>query len=308
MIYKLLSPTAAAIPASASEGSQTPWPFLAAFLTGVVAIGVAVWTTYSNARRLKEQLAHETTRLAQQLAAESDRQVQRLTHEAQQKDADRLLTLRKEVYLQLPSTLHDALDSLRNLPLRDSDEGLGSGVSGFTRLASQVGLLSQSDTSDAVMALDEQLQKSWLAYLEVVRPAQVIRRELKLVRGKIQDITESLDRLKPLLERAILSGDRDLQAGVLNSSAALNQALDNAIANARRLEADLHQSILSVSESYAAIELNLHPFNAKVMRMIRRDVGFDVDLDAFERNFHARQLRIADGVHSFASAVRRGKP
>jgi hypothetical protein len=304
VIYKFFSSTAVFIQGAVSDGAHAPLTSLVALITAMTAAGVAVWTNYSTSKRFKKQLDHETLRLSRQLDAESERQAQRLAHEAQQKDADRLLTLRREIYLQFPIILGEALDNLRNLPLCDSDEGLGVGVSGFTQLAKQVALLSQRDTSDAILALDEEIQKSWLFYLDVVRPTQTIRRRLKLALAAAQDANESLDRMKPLLEKAIVGGDANLRTKLVAQIGMLNQSNDDEAAKASKLKVELHQSIMSASNMYGAIGLNLNPFIAKAMRMIRRDVGFVAGLDDFEKDLHARELRIADEIASFAARIR----
>lgn len=304
MICKFFASMTAITQGAAGDGAQTPWPFWAALVTAIAATGVAVWTNHNTSKRFEEQLVHEKDRLSRQLEEEWRRQVQRLDREAQQKDADRLLTLRKEVYLQFPIVLGEAIENLRNLPLRDSNEGVGVGVSGLTRLAKQVALLSQRDSSDAVLALDEEIQKSWLSYLEVVRPTHAIRRKLKLARADAQETGESIDRMKPLLEKAIVTGDVSLGARLVAQITTLNQSHDDAVGDAQKFEAELHQSVLDAFSKYGAIGLNLHPFVAKAMRMIRRDVGFVDGLDDFEKDLHARELRIADEIASFAGRIR----
>lgn len=174
------------------ELSNIPWSFLGALVTAIIALATVRWTN-------KEQ----TKRLAQQLEAETKRQTERLAHEARQKDADRLSVLRKDIYLQLPLEVSNGLENLVNLPLRDTDEGVGPGVTGYARIAGQVSVLSQEDTTDAVMTLAEELNKAWFAALKKASPVQATRRELKAARSRLSDIHEEREQLKVLANSAL---------------------------------------------------------------------------------------------------------
>lgn len=268
-----------------------PWSFLGALVTAVIALATVRWTN-------KEQ----TKRLAKQLDAETERQAERLAHDARQKDADRLSVLRKEIYLQLPLELGNGLENLVNLPLRDTDDGVGSGVSGYARIAAQVSVLSQEDTTDAVMALSEELNKTWFAALKRARPVQVARREFKAARSHLSYIRETREQLKVLVNSS-LSKPHILEV----ITAKFDELNQEEIECTKRIDATnikLNNLILVANDNFGILVSELSPHIAHAMRMVRRDVGFVEGLDSFEQKFLARSQRIVKEIEAFSADAR----
>lgn len=236
------------------------------------------------------------------MEAETKRQAERLAHEARQKDADRLSVLRKDIYLQLPLELSNGLENLVNLPLRDTDEGVGPGVTGYARIAGQVSVLSQEDTTDAVMTLVEELNKAWFAALKKARPVQAVRRELKAARSRLSDIHEEREQLKVLANSA-LSRPTILEV-ISNKFAELGQEETECMQHINAVHAKLNNLILVVNDNFGALVSELSPHIARAMRMVRRDVGFVEELDSFEQKFLARSQRIARELEEFSADAR----
>jgi predicted SpoU family rRNA methylase len=243
---------------------NVPAPFWSALAGGLLALGGVFIANRSNTKRLTLQL----------------------THDAQQKDKDRLATLRREVFLQLPKGASKAVSSLSKMAIiRPKEPFDTSAMEEFGAVSSQLSIIASLRTVRAVNAFGAGLALCQMESLKELEELQGVSIDLELKEDRINEVNSDIDRIfkemQIMSEAGKLSAERyDFMGYWLNARRSESARLMEEVSELRDRKLALD---LEYQKSYLAKMPRIRTLSLAAMQEIRREIGLVDDADEFSR-------------------------
>lgn len=237
---------------------------------------------------------------------ESLRNLQRLEHDAWQRDREREMTLRREVYLRAAESLAQAQEYLAGLSrINDPSQEHEALIKGVGADLNKVHIIGSMATVQAVVEADQFFAHA-LSDLSVHKlPIAAIGREIvceqEAVDSAIARRDEALAQLKEMTRTAKEDARAwDLHQRIFNDEQA---DIDAALARKERLQRQLGKHRLDFHQrcAKAGLELGQRVVNANLA--IRRELELDLDAGSYRelmQKAHDRIATVLDDFHARA--------
>jgi hypothetical protein len=209
-----------------------------------------------------------------------------LDHDGKQKDRDRLLNLRKDVYLQAPKEAVKAMAYLGNLPTRDLTKmGDDEGIFGYVSTSAQIGVISELSTAGEVNRLAMMLAARLVETVWELRDVQSLRSDIDIGAARLETLNIEIRRILAEQQKMAEDGVHDAaRSEALRKWSEFNMQEFHDL----RLELDdLRNKYQRALYEHAKESSKRTPEMAaqqiKIMAAIRKEIGLSDDLDAFEK-------------------------
>ncbi len=243
----------------------------------------------------------------------ADRLRTQLDHDAKQKDLDRTLSLRREIYMRAAEEIvkvHGYLGSLSQLDF-SKPESL-SGLNGFQAEAAKLQLVAEPNTAILINDLSMAYAELQLRLFADLLPLQVAAQDLALVDESLKREHAEHDRVLSEISRVTESGQPNAaMSGALNSALqASQQRTDNYLSERQVLHHRVQALRFSFFGSLVAEMKKFGPLHISVLLALRRDLGFGSDhledlTHQMERGWK-RAITLLDSVVSSLKDLERG--
>lgn len=238
---------------------------------------------------------------------ESARNVERLTHDASQRDREREMTIRRDVYLKAAEALAHAQDYLAGLANVDvSPQQQQTIIKGVGADLNKVHIVGSMPTVQAIVAANQFF-------------AQAVS-HLSLRRLPMQEITRAMEMQDAIIESAIARRDEALttmkemnRSGADNSKAwdvqhkifhEEQRAIGAAFAEKERLQQELAQYQAKFLKRSAQAGLELGWLVVKANLAIRRELELDLDADEYLHLMQQSHAKLGDELDRFYQTIK----
>jgi hypothetical protein len=213
------------------------------------------------------------------------RQAQQLRHDSEEKEKDRLIAMRREVYLKLPPAMVKVEGFLAELPTIDLLELSTSAHVGYGEIAAQVQIICGLDTAEEVERLGVMYGQHLIRAIQELDELQNVRIAIKLRNESFEEAHEELDRILDAmkqmkesslpLDSVLWSKLGESADRLLTESTQLRKTLNELRAKKQRLIAEYHRS-------EAAKSTGLQQQRIKVVASLRKEIGLAHDLADYQ--------------------------
>lgn len=242
-------------------------------IASVLTLSGVLLSNWSNTRRLRLQLHHDSS----------------------EKSKERTAVLRRDVYLRVVEELTSVSTYLPSLPRLDvTKSNPADGVRGFLSAAAKLQLVAEPKTALLVNQLVAEYGELFLKILADVMPLQDLQMGIRIHGDMYEEAKAETKRI--LGEMAKFNETARTDKAVFD---ALNRALDfsqsrmNEYATKRdQLWAKFNHLNISFSRSVLSEMKRLGKLQNSALVEIRRDLGLTAELDAFEAQMQANWERM----------------
>lgn len=265
-------------------------PLIAACVAAVVALlGFIVnnVVTYLNTGR---QLRQDQAKTQQQLAHDRERTAQQLEHDRQKQEADRRLTLRRDIYLGLAEYMNDSIRAIKAWaePAVPHAEIVAAWWRA-SKYQGQVHLMGQPPLIEAIVTFNRTIDD---AVIEIRTGRDSLLRQEKKLSGLRQQI-DSDRKLAAAAEDTIHS--KGLQAPLPSAEIERLLKIAEALTDRANATAQQHDAALAAMQEQRwalfsrALSLQKVAYRAavSVVRAARAELGEVIDMDVYDRILNA---------------------
>lgn len=229
-----------------------------------------------------------------------------LKHDATEKDKDRKLDNRREVYLLLAEEMVNAGSFLGGLAQSENAlANIGSGTRGFFAAATQAGLIAESKTAHLLSELVSSYGELTLYLTTELLPIEQMKTDIKLASQQYDQANLERQRVLNEMTRLNETGVADLgRFDALKRSFETLHRLANEKAEER---AQLYDKLNLANSDFAKnLMQQIHiigPKTDSVLIALREELGVETDIFEFKKKLSAQREKAGRALNGFLEAL-----
>ena len=226
-------------------------------------------------------------------------------HERSLKDADRILNLKRDIYLEVAEAVHCGISSIAGFSNTEISEA--AVFEEYRKKAPAIfkaHVVAGSELTPILLTISSNLSEEMLKLMNRRVPVMLLAKGVQVQRELIQKMMVSQDAYIQLMKSHLVNAERDSEKwrAINNGFEFESGRLLDANANLKKLESELQmrrlQFAMECSNAAVALSTELTPLLAQV----RIELGLSFDADLFEQQLRSsldrQKLAMADLVAS----------
>ena len=260
----------------------------AAVIASLLTICGVLVTNRGNRRALKEQLLHD----------------------AQQRDRERNMELRRDVYLEATeaiTTNHMVLMRLTNLEIPDSE--LGQQFSESAAAISKVSVIGSADTVRAVSELSTELGVRYLQLTAKRLPLIDRKDDIDILNEFIQKSSLEQDRLIELMKEMNLQGNPDERrlAAITRNFEFQQEQSEKYAVERDQLEQENRKELVQFTRDCVQASKDVGKYIVPAVRTVRKEMDLPFEEEEYratlERSWKTTERSLSDFIDKIASSA-----
>jgi hypothetical protein len=259
---------------------------------------LGVWRSNKNAREnLEKQLMHS-----------AEQQTRQLAHDANQRDLERKMSLRREVYLQAAAALAHSNASIGRVTIVEYDQNkITKEFTDDLATISRVHIVGSNETVEAVMNYVNELGAAFMNLVRRRVPLAVRMQNIETHVALMNRANADRERLLATMQQYNLQGIKDSEKwNALNVQFGFaNQQFEAQSQLAARLRIDQMKEQLAVSEYVREIAERNTILLSNAVLAVRNEMEMPLDKKQYERQWAAQREKLDEGWRPFRADMER---